>query len=174
MAEEKQVYDFSKFGASVGSAARQIHPQVEEREPEKKQPEVVKLPKKGLEKNRRPKLSPVKMFFYSISFAVVITVLSLTIYSQVQLTELTEQISQESYELEKAQALEVELGIKMAEKLNSAKVEQYAREELGMTKMNDSQVVYVNMVHEDKGEVLQDTEDSFFLKIWEEIKSWFA
>ncbi len=174
MAEGGRAYDFSKFEDTVSFSAAAVQPQ-RKATPKKEKPDIVKLPRKELEKNRRPKINPIKAVFYSLVFTVVMSVLSLTIYNQVQLTELTEKIATESAALEKAKALEVELGIKMAEKMNSAEIETYARENLGMNKMTDNQVIYVNLVQEDKGEVLsQEETGNMFAKIWSTLQSWFS
>lgn len=174
MAENSRMYDFSKFEVTMGSAAPQLQPQQEEPKKQKSAKlDLVQLTKKQLEKSRRPKIHPLKAAMYTLTSLVVVTIFSWTIYNQVQLTELTEKISTESVALEKAKALEVELGIKIAEGVNAVEIEDYARNELGMAKMNDQQIYYVNMVHEDKGEVLEKSETSFFVYIWEKIQSWF-
>lgn len=174
MAESMRAYDFERFETAAGSAAPQIPPRRTESAPEKKQPEIVRLPKKELEKSRRPKINPFKAVMMTAVFAVIAGIVSFTIYNQVQLTELTEQISQEGQSLEKAKSLEVELTMKTAEKMNRTDVEKFAREELGMAKINDSQVTYVNMVQQDKGEVLQQDSQSVWAKLWAQIQGLFG
>ena len=59
--------------------------------------------------------------------------------------------------------------------MNGAQVEEYAKKELGMSKISEGQVSYVNVVQQDKGTVLQDTDGgSWFDKILYAVESWFA
>lgn len=172
MAEMLREYEFEKFGGLEGSAARVItQPDIEV--PEKK-PDVVKIPKKILEKSRRPQIKPLRTIFHAAVFAAVIIAAFVLIFNYVALTELTEEISQESYTLEKAQAFEVELTMKIAEKINAADIEAYAKDDLGMVKIHEGQVRYVNMVQEDSGKVLQEENKNIFQKIWDGITGFFG
>lgn len=173
MAEMLRDYDLGKFGDIEGSAAPKMSPQTGIEIPERK-PEVVRIPKKILEKSRRPQIKPLKTVFQAAIFAAALTAAFVLIFNYVAMTELTEDISQESYALEKAQALEVELTMKIAEKINAADIEAYAKDELGMMKINEGQVRYVNMVQEDAGKVLQEEEKSFLQKMWDGIAGLFG
>ena len=57
------------------------------------------------------------------------------VYNQVQLTELTDQINTTTQQLEEAQSTEIQLNMEASQKMNGAAVEEYATNELGMSKV---------------------------------------
>ena len=58
--------------------------------------------------------------------------------------------------------------------MDGAAVEQYAQEELGMSKVSGGQVTYVNVAQEDQGTVVREaTSGSFWENLWSAIQSWF-
>lgn len=177
MANYDSLYDFSLFEERDGNAVRAAEPKrrvIEQEVPAPKE-NIVELPKKELEKNRRPKAKPLRAIRRVVSFALVMTVVVSLVYSQVQLTELTDQINTSTKQLAEEEALEIQLEMQTAEKINTADVEEYARKQLGMSKINEGQVVYMNMANSDKGTVLQETKEyNFFEKMVNEVKSWFA
>ena len=88
---------------------------------------------------------------FTVIFATVVSI----VYSQVQLTELTEEINIATQQLQEEQSLEVQMSMQASQKMNGAQVEEYAKKELGMSKISEGQVSYVNVVQQDKGTVLQ-------------------
>lgn len=181
-------YDFSRFEDKDtrglryerdGNAAREVMPIEDPRRRESERPErknnVIEIPKEELEKSRRVKLSPFKVFTRSFFFLVIFGSVIMLVFNQVQLTELTDQIHTETKALSEAQALEVQLEMKTTEKINSAQIEEYARGQLGMTKISENQVEYMNMATEDKGIVLELSQDgNIFQRAIEKVKSVFA
>ena len=110
------------------------------------------------------------MLCFGVIFATVITV----VYNQVQLTELTDQINTTTQQLEEAQSTEIQLNMEASQKMNGAAVEEYATNELGMSKVVSGQVTYVDVAQEDAGTVVrQATGDSFWEKLWSTVRSWF-
>ena len=58
--------------------------------------------------------------------------------------------------------------------MDGAAVEQYAQEELGMSKVSGGQVTYVNVAQEDQGTVVREaTSGSFGRTCGPSIQSWF-
>lgn len=174
MAYRSEAYDFSLFEQHTGNAAPV-------REPRREQPQrapkenVVELPKKELEKNARPKRHPLKAMAAVLCFTVFAAIAIAMVYSQEQLAILTEQINAATQELEESQSLEVQLNMQAAQTVNSAQVEDYAVNELGMNKIAGSQVTYVNVAQRDQGTVLQSTDGGSLLdRILSAIRSLFA
>lgn len=110
----------------------------------------------------------------AVLFAGIMATVMTVIYSQVQLTELTEEINQTSQALAEAESLEIQLNMAAAQKMTGAQVEEYAAS-LGMEKVSGSQVTYINVAQEDQGTVVQQVEEPSLLgRLWNTVRSWFA
>ena len=171
MAINTEAYDFSLF------EERKTYTSTVEVLPRKKKSDrtnIVNLPQKELKKNRRARINPIKGFIVTIGFAVAFTTLFVMVFNQVHLTELTDQINANYKVLQQAQSKEVYLEMKASESVDAMELERIAREELGMMKITEGQVVYVNMAGEDKGTVLQITEVSWLDKALNTVKAWFS
>lgn len=178
-----EAYDFSLFEERTSteervSNARWDNAQPEEQpreEPKKRSQEnVVELPEEELKKNRKPRRHLVRRAAAVLCFGVVFSAVTLVVYNQVQLTELTEEINTTAKQLEEAESLEIQLNMEASAQMDGAAVEQYAQEELGMSKVSGGQVTYVNVAQEDQGTVVREaTSGSFWENLWSAIQSWF-
>ena len=176
MANLSEAYDFSLFEDRIGQSTAPIgEPGSREQRQEQKRENVIELPQKELDKNRQPKRHPFRMIAATLCFTVIFATVVSIVYSQVQLTELTEEINIATQQLQEEQSLEVQMSMQASQKMNGAQVEEYAKKELGMSKISEGQVSYVNVVQQDKGTVLQDTDGgSWFDKSLSAVESWFA
>ena len=164
-----QAYDFDRFGQSALPAHSP-----EQKPGQKRRHNVVELPQRELKRNARAKRSPLRMVLSALFFAGVMCTVMTVIYSQVQLTELTEEINQTTQALEEAESLEIQLNMAAAQKMTGAQVEEYAAS-LGMEKVSGSQVTYINVAQEDQGTVVQQVEEPSLLgRLWNTVRSWFA
>ena len=97
------------------------------------------------------------------------------IFNQVRLTELTEEIDTTAQQLEESQSVYTQLQMKANANLSLATVESYAKENLGMRKIDQSQLVFVELSKGDKGEVVQDNSgNNFFTNLWNSIKNFLS
>ncbi|MFR1213725.1 MAG: hypothetical protein ACLSCV_02180 [Acutalibacteraceae bacterium] len=55
-----------------------------------------------------------------------------------------------------------------------ATVESYAKENLGMKKIDQNQLVFVELSKGDKGEVVQDNSGNNFTNLWNSIKNFLS
>ena len=170
-----EAYDFSLFEEHPqwDSAQRQEVPQGEPRR--RPRENVVELPKKELEKNARPRLHPFRRAAWLACFFCLLSAVTVVLYNQVQLTELTDEINTATRALEEAQSLEIQLNMEASQKMDGAAIEQYAQEELGMRKVIGGQVTYVNVAQQDAGAVVREaSESSLWDKAWRALCSLFA
>lgn len=175
MANYAEAYDFSLFEERQDQTVSVEVPGRRERGETAPKRNITYLPQDELEKNRKakPRIHPLKAVAVALCFTVIFgTVLSL-IYSQVQLTELTDEIALQTKELEEAQALEVQLSMASTEQLKSSEVEEYARQQLGMSRVTEGQVFYLNLASADKAEVLEESKQDFLGEIVDTVQSWF-
>lgn len=165
MGNRSEAYDFALFEER---AAAQPEAQQPQRQPEG-QPQhggrVVELPQEGASKEKaaRPKRRPLRFAVAVVFFAAVFTTVCAVVYSQVLLTELTQEINTATSQLGEAESLEIQLNMQAALRMNDAQVEEYAAKRLGMSKISGGQVEYVNVAQVDQGQVLQDIDGGSLL-----------
>ncbi len=89
--------------------------------------------------------------------------------SQVQLTGVSDRLSQANRELELLSNTGALLDAELQARLSVANVEEYARDRLGLVKADNSQMEYVNYAHQSKVVDAVEPEES----LWERLLSWF-
>lgn len=179
MANRSEAYDFSYFedrNAVIDDYAYQPNTQPQVEEPRRKVVELPgRRPHKEPEQQKRPKVNWLRRIAAGTLMALVFTATMTAVYSEVQLTELTEKINDTRSQLEEAESLEVQLTMQAAQKMSDAQVEQYAVEQLGMGKLTGSQVVYMHVAQQDRGTVVQETGGGSWLnRVWAMVRGWFA
>lgn len=137
MYNRNAAYDFSLF---------------EEKKQEEKS-KVLRLPKRKAQNKANKR---VKLVFATGSIMAVVAagfMFSIFLNGQVKLTELTEEITQVSKQLEESESIYTQLSMKKEEALSLNIVEQRAKDELKMKKVDASQIEYINVNCGDKAEI---------------------
>lgn len=94
--------------------------------------------------------SNFKFLFVLSTVSVVLILVSL--FLRVQLTELTEQINQETKKLENSEREELRIRSQLVDKMSTHNIEEQAIK-LGMGKVQDYQVEYISIPRKDNVEV---------------------
>lgn len=136
-----------------------------------KKNKVVKIPKKKIEQAKRRKRNPLKLTVGFLFSAVVVVVVGMIIYSQVQLTELNQKISEAQETLENSQSEYTQMQMNVDAKYTTSIIEEYAQDKLGMTKANSSQKEFVDLSSGDKAKVIEKEDKSIFDTIVDWISS---
>lgn len=125
--------------------------------------EITRLPVKKAKKKR---LNVSISSFLSTAFLVVLalSVTAMMIFSRVELTELTAQINKAEKELNQLKNENIKLNIEAESQISLSKVEEYAKNVLGMKKLQNYQVEYVCLTQQDKVEIKARDKDSIFNK----------
>lgn len=153
-----EAYDFGLF-----------EPKRQQEAPRKKD-NIIKLPKEKLEENRRVRINPVRAVSGFLAMAVIVGIVGTIIYGQVQLTELTEQINRQNTVLTESQSVYTQLKMKSDSQLSLQAVESYAKDKLGMKKMEQSQVRPISLSSGDKSEVVrQDAGKGWLSSLWNSV-----
>ena len=117
-----------------------------------------KKPQLELVKKQRPSAAQVRIENQEAAkqarkiFAIAMTILmfmAMVIYSRVQLDEINRDISSVEKSIELAQSDTIKLNNALSSMISINKVEEYAANELGMVKVQDYQVVYVDLSSND-------------------------
>lgn len=137
-------------------------------EPEQQRPEAPKIKHK---KNPRPKsLARVKKKIRFLTTAVFAFALAFAmIYGKVELSRLTNQQSELTAQLAQLEENNLSLESELEAKTSLVKVEDYAENVLGLTKLDKAQIEYIELENENVIEVIEKKDENVFVS----IKKWF-
>lgn len=137
--------------------------QLPRRQEEINRPEIVKVPKA---KPRAKTTSPLKVILF---LGLIIAMSFSVMFSRAQLTEITTKVNAATKELESLESEKVRLTTELEDKVSLRNVEEYATMELGLEKLDPSQIEYVTLSDGEEVEVKEEQESS----IWEKIQNFF-
>lgn len=115
---------------------------------------------------RKPEKKREKRFIGRRTALVVLFVLMFSlvgwkIYCSAQYNEMTNRVSALEHEYEVLENEEIQLHVTQDSKANLRTVEEIASGQLGMHKIEQYQVTYVNLENEDRAEVIDNNDDGF-------------
>lgn len=128
MANQNEAYDFSLFEPSRKEQEQQRP--APSKQPKKKN-NLIRISEEQLEKSRRIKYKPTTVIGGILFSLIVLTIMGTMILSQVQLTELTENINDANALLAEQQSITTQLQVKVESQLSLRSVEDYARTSWG-------------------------------------------
>ena len=103
-------------------------------------------------------------------FAVIAVLAGPLIYNEMQLNELNISINRGERALNEANNEYIQIEMQAEARVSTEEVERYAKEVLGMQKLQPGQVIYIHVNNEDKFEVMEENDTGFLSKIAE----WFS
>ncbi len=130
--------------------------------------------KKPIKRVKRRKNNFVKISGAVVLALAVVIVVGLIIHGQVQLTELNQQINSAKGQLEEQRSLYTQLEMKVDASISTAVVEKYAQENLGMSKVANSQKEFVSLSQGDKVELTEKKNNNVFDAIADAFSSLWA
>ncbi len=86
---------------------------------------------------------------------LMLTIIGSVVFNQVQLNELTTQITQAEAQLSHAESTHTQLQMRASSSMTLSDVEEFASEQLGMGKIGKNQVTYITLTEGDQGSVVQ-------------------
>lgn len=92
------------------------------------------------------------------------------IFGKVEISSLCSEQTKQLEQLEQLQGENVSLQSELAQKTNMSKVEEYAENELGLKKLDKSQIEYVTVDSDSVAKVVKTEESNVSVK----IKRWFS
>ncbi|MEG0229675.1 MAG: hypothetical protein RR549_04650 [Oscillospiraceae bacterium] len=125
--------------------------------------EIVPVAKPKVKK----KISAAKYIFFSV---VLLAVMSVFVYSHVQLNESTALVSEYTKKLEKAKSEEELLDVELERLLSVKNIEKYATNELGLCKPENYQIEYIRTEEENKIKVTNENQG---FDLIESVKEFF-
>lgn len=148
--KQNVAYDLSRFETSPRKTAPEAQ--------ETRQMRVIKTKKQAKQQARVNTL--VKMSVIALSLVAVLSI----IFTQVAMSQVTFEITQQKTKLSEAQSEKVRLESELGAMVSVKNVEEVATKQLGLTKMDESQIEYVSLNTENKAEI-NSKNRGFFDKI---------
>ena len=151
-------YDYNRNERVVSynsSAAPKVKPESQK----KPQLELVKKPRMTAQQIRQQSIIETKKTIKVMAVAITIMLfMAVAIYSRIQLDEINREISSVEKKIELAQSDSVKLNNELNAIVSIDNVEEYAVNVLGMEKIQDYQVEYVDLSSNDRVEVADGEE----------------
>lgn len=104
---------------------------------------IVRLPKKS--QRKKAKINVLHAFVLGIASVFTIGIVGTFVCSQVKLNELTAQITAGEKALNESESAYTQLQVKSETKMSLSVIENFAANNLNMTKIDPSQVEYINL-----------------------------
>lgn len=120
-------------------------------------------------KNARSAADRKKSVATVAGIILLLALLSAMIFGKVEISSLYAQRTELQTQLEEVQNENVSLESELAQKTNMTKVEEYAENELGLQKLDKSQIEYVEVDADNVAKIVQSDDSNIFVK----IKRWF-
>ncbi|MGN0595329.1 MAG: FtsL-like putative cell division protein [Hominimerdicola sp.] len=117
--------------------------------------------------SRANKMMNVK---FVLGLALVMSLLCAMIFGKVEISSLCAEQTTLNQQLEQLQSENVSLQSELAQKTSMTKVEEYAEGQLGLQKLDKSQIEYVEVENKPSATVIEADEQNVFVK----IKNWFS
>ena len=161
---DTSAYNFSLF---MPKAAAEAQPQQDPRQAPRKN-NIIRIPQEHLiktQKNRRRgknRAAVRKVILMIIGAGIALFM----IFGWVRMAELTEQIENATQQLTEAESLYTQYQMRSDSQLSLTAVEKYATEKLGMAKAEQTQMEYIELSSNDKGEVVQSSGGNWFTSAW--------
>ena len=144
--ERNTAYDFSLF---------EEEEEVVQHESESQKNKVLNIRTERMHR-RKMRVDPVSAIVGTAISVLVIVALTSIIHGQAQLTELNQQISDAQVELTQMQSYYTQMEMKVENKLGPSVVEEYAKNVLGMSKVDSSRKEFISFSEGDKAVVASD------------------
>jgi len=119
----------------------------------KKRDNVVFLAKGKTNKNKKIRKNSLVALSVGLFLSVSAGTVGAMIYSQVQLTELTNEINIAEQQLAEAESLNTQLQMNIESRFSLNYIESYAKENLQMQKALPGNIQYVNLSKGDKADI---------------------
>ena len=127
--------------------------------------------KTEVKRERRRKSNFARIALGVVAGLAIVFVVASIIHSQVQLTELNQEIVNARAELAEKQSVYTQLEMKVDSSISASAVEEYAKENLNMTKAANSQKEFITLSEGDKAEVTLSPNKNIFERIADAIAS---
>ncbi len=155
--ENSSAYDFSLFEDTAEDAVKIK----QNNENPKSKNNIIQLPSNSkAEKTQRRRHNPFVIFGVSVLVIIAAIVLATIVQSNVRLNELNESLVNTEAEITQQKNLEAQYQVIVDSKLSMDTIQKYAEEDLGMTKAQKDQKIFLTLTDGDVGNVVTEDESN--------------
>ena len=158
-------YDLNLFKDNTAKKLPKEERKVSRKDKEK----VVTIPQSEIYRVRRRKHNVFALLLGGVASAVITVIVATIIVGQVQLTELNQKVITAKETLEDSQSTYTQLQMAVQSKLSTSEIENYAENNLGMSKAGNAHKEFISLSEGDKVEISSDANKNFFHKTIEAI-----
>ena len=112
-----------------------------------------------------PAMSLKEKAMWGILTIIALTLLASLIYGRVEISRLYSERAGLEKQLAVIQNANISMQSEIAERMNMTKVEEYAKDNLGLQKLDKSQIEYIEVETPSTVEVKQEKEEGIFVRI---------
>lgn len=116
-------------------------------------------------KNRKPVMKPLEIIAWVILISTALALMSSYIFGRVEISRLYNERAQLESKLAVIENENISMQSEIAEKMNVNKVEDYAKNTLGLQKLDKSQIQYIEVETPSVAEVKENNNEDIFVKI---------
>lgn len=128
----------------------------------------------GRSNRAQTRFKPLNAVMSVVVASLVIVAVVAIIHGQAQLTELNQEINSAQGQLTELESYYTQLNMKVETKLSPSVVEEYAKNELGMSKTESYQKEFISLSEGDKAVVVAEEEKSWWQSLKEAISNIWA
>lgn len=139
----------------------------------KQREKLIRMTEKQIRAARFAGVNPVKAFSSAALVVIAFVLVFEVILANVKLNEVSTQINSAQTELAQLKGTEIQLTMQESMGTTGTQLEDYAKNTLGMTKVKNDQIIYVNLNDGDTAIIEDGGSENFFQKIWNTVSSWF-
>ena len=154
-----------------GNLAHELEMPYEEpvQEHEEKEDEGAREEAKKAKARPEPSMGAAAKVAWGILLVIALTLMGSLIYGKVEISRLYSERAGLEKQLGTLQNENISMQSEIAERMNMTKVEEYARDDLGLQKLDKSQIEYIEVQTPSVAEVKEEGEEDVFVR----IKHWF-
>ncbi len=136
-----------------------------ENKKQRTEPQFKVIRNKKLEKAQNRNFMVKTMVYVSVFFVGIISIL----FNQIAITELTNEVSEKTNQLAQLENEYRMLSTELESSVALANIETIITRDLGMTKLNDDQITYVNLSEGDTMTLPEEAGSGVLAKVWNSI-----
>lgn len=170
--DRNAAYNLELFQESTSPRKREVpeKPAKKRKAKQKQGNKIVVIPNETLDRIGRRKVNPVKIVATALFGGMIAFLLIVNISGRVALTELNQKIINTQEELVEQQSIYTQTELSVNAMYSTVVVEEYAKNQLNMSRATNSQKEFVSLSEGDKAEVMEADEQNIFVRVVNAIK----
>lgn len=163
MSTKTIAYDFSLFETNKNNIENIEN--IEKKAEENEQSKILEvMSEEDLMKLERRKHNPLAIIIFLLCSVIIFTVAATLVKSEAMISELNSQITSAENELQEQENAYSQYQMQVESIYSLRVIEDYAKNELGMVKIENNRKEFISLSEGDKAEIIQSSEDKNILQ----------